>query len=333
MKMNVKKTVLCGLVLFSVSLFSCKKEEETTFKYLSGLPTFTLPMYATMGQTFTVTPAKVTHPDGEGYGYYWKTSWSDVKDTTKTIDGTGDGTFTFTTPNEIGEYTVSCVVFADGYSTSSSKATIYVVDITLGTTVKGTGILPADDHFTDARDGKTYYTVAAGGKTWMRNNLGYNGLGEPYLSSTAMDYIIGRFYSWNEAKQACPEGWRLPTESDWTALAASADASGSFHEGETFSGIAGALMADARFLDTKMWEFWPNVKISNTTAMAVLPVGYAVSSDRIRFTGMNTYAVFWTADSSRGNGLFRYLYVDKNDVFSGEGDPDSFLATVRCVKD
>jgi len=331
--MRAKNILISGLLLLSVAVLSCKKEEETTFRYLTGLPTFSLPTYVTMGETFTVTPAAVTNPDGGGYGYYWRRSWIDGKDTTKTIDGSGDGTFTFSTPDEIGEYTVTCVVFADGFSTSSSSATIYVIDTELETTVTGTGILPRDDHFTDPRDGKVYYTTSVGGNVWMRNNLGYSGSGESFKSSTAMDFLFGRFYTWNEACKACPDGWHLPSEADWTALAAAAAPDGSFTEGETFSEAAGALMANAKFLDDTMWEFWPQVKITNATRLAVLPVGYATSGSQVKFTGLNDYAVLWTGDSRDGKGLYRYIYVLKNDIFSGDGDPDSFRASVRCVKD
>ncbi len=333
MKMKHRNAIVPVIVLLCMLAAGCKKkDDETTFRYLTGLPSFTVPQYATMNQTFTATPAKVTNPDGGGYGYYWKTSWENKNDTTKTVDSTSDGSYTFTTPGEIGEYTVTCVVFADGFSTSSSRSTIYVIDTELGTTITDDGIAPADPRMTDPRDGKVYYTTTVGGQTWMRQNLGYDGSGIPYLASTAMDHLFGRFYTWEEAGTACPAGWHLPSDAEWKELAQTLSGA-TFTEGKTYTDVAGKIMANAKFLGNRMWEYWPQVDITNESGLSALPVGYCVESGSTRFVGLNSYAAFWTADGHDGMGLYRYLYVDKNDLFAGLGDNDSFRATVRCVKD
>ena len=65
-------------------------------------------------------------------------------------------------------------------------------------------------------------------------------------------------------------------------------------------------------------------------------VGYAVergAEDNQRFQGMNNYAVFWTSDSDGDYGLYRYIYVQQNDVMLAKGDKTSFRASVRCIKD
>ena len=336
--MNFKHYFVIAVSLLLLSLLpSCHKDDDSssTSSYLSGTMTFSIPSYVLCKQTFTVTPSGLTNPTTGKIGYYWKNTWEDGKDTTKTENGTGNGSYTFTTPDSIGQYVVECVAFATGYYTSAASDTIFVVDPEINTTVTDASLSYSDDHFTDTRDSKPYFTTTCGGKTWTKNNLGYDRTGISYKGCTAMDRIFGKFYTWEEAQTACPSGWHLPSEAEFTALANSVAPSGTtFKEKETFTGISGNLMVDAKFLEAKMWEFWPKVKITNKTGFAALPVGYAVDQNgTYRFSGMYSYAAFWTSDSDGENGFYRYFYVDKPDVLSGLGNKESFRASVRCVKD
>ena len=103
---------------------------------------------------------------------------------------------------------------------------------------------------------------------------------------------------------------------------------------ETFSGVAGGMMVDAKFLGTRMWEYWPQVKITNKAGFSALPVGYAVDSgSSAKFTGTDNYAAFWVSDPDSDFGHYRYIFVKQNDVQFGSGDKESFRASVRCVKD
>lgn len=80
----------------------------------------------------------------------------------------------------------------------------------------------------DPRDGQEYKTVTidivlAGDvtiqRTWMAENLNYE---VPdsfcYVNEPAYCDAYGRLYTFGAAVEACPDGWHVPTISEWTLL-------------------------------------------------------------------------------------------------------------------
>ena len=97
------------------------------------------------------------------------------------------------------------------------------------------------DPFTDPRDQQTYNTVQIGSQCWMAENLNIgemiiagpyqtnNGIIEKYCydNDPANCEAYGGLYQWNEMMEyvtdtvvqgICPEGWFLPTDTEWTQL-------------------------------------------------------------------------------------------------------------------
>ena len=312
------------------------KDDTTTKDYLSGSLTFDMPTFATKGSTFTLVPGGIKNPSTGNVGYYWYSSWDSTKDTTKTETGSGDGAYTVTVPDSIGNYSIYCIAFAEGYYTSSGSVNFYVVDPEINTTITDSGLSYSDERMNDTRDSKSYFVTTVGGKKWFKNNLYYSGSGVSYAFSPAIDALIGKYYTWEEAVSACPQGWHLPSDAEFAELANSTQGVTTHKAGETFEGAAGDLMVNAKFIENRMWAFWPEVKITNKSGFCALPGGYALdrgSEENQRFQGMNDYAVFWTSDTSGDSALYRYIYVKQNDVMLAKGDKTSFRASVRCVKD
>ncbi|MDD3878311.1 MAG: FISUMP domain-containing protein [Bacteroidales bacterium] len=81
--------------------------------------------------------------------------------------------------------------------------------------------------FTDSRNGKTYKTVRIGTQTWMAENINYStGNSWCYDNSSSNCSKYGRLYDWNTALRACPNGWHLPSKSDFEALLGNVGGSG-----------------------------------------------------------------------------------------------------------
>lgn len=83
-----------------------------------------------------------------------------------------------------------------------------------------------DNILTDTRNGKQYPVYILEDKIWMKANLAYDPSSpaskkdtlDPkncYMEDSNFCTKFGRYYTWSEAKNACPAGWRLPSDSDW----------------------------------------------------------------------------------------------------------------------
>jgi len=148
------------------------------------------------------------------------------------------GTWSVTTPASCtapGEETRIC---SRNSEHSDKRPIAQLVDI-----LNGCHFNPAITYgsLTDMRDNQTYRTVVIGDQIWMAENLNFSGsggnVGVCYGNNPNNCALYGRLYTWAEAmglppscnsslcagevdasKDICPEGWRVPTGADWTAL-------------------------------------------------------------------------------------------------------------------
>ncbi len=96
----------------------------------------------------------------------------------------------------------------------------------------------------DPRDQSMYRAVNIGNTLWMLDNLRYKGTGGSfcYNDDSVKCDSHGRLYTWEAAKKAVPDGWRLPTKEEWEQLMTVLKASGSDGNKSTgdFQSFAGA---------------------------------------------------------------------------------------------
>ena len=205
---------------------------------------------------------------------------------------------------EAGDYTVTCYLYSlDGGCYPASASTTFKV-IDPATAMEG---LPAQA------------STTLNGQTWTTRNLYGTTEGRDYEDCEVVSGLFGRYYSWEQAQTACPAGWHLPTAETFDAC---------------IPNSAGDIMADAVFMGTPMWEYWPEVTITNALRFSAIPVGYidtaALDSASETF---GKYAIWWTASEKDGLGEFRYIVERNTQVFKGFGSKTSLLLSVRCVAD
>ena len=87
------------------------------------------------------------------------------------------------------------------------------------------GIAQLTDAFTDSRDGQTYKTISFENPltgtevVWMAQNLNYKVQDSyAYNDNDSNRKELGLLYTWEAAKKACPKGWHLATDSEWSML-------------------------------------------------------------------------------------------------------------------
>lgn len=333
--MKLNRILLPVLLAASVGLTpGCKKEESET-KVLEGYIGLSVPAYMAPGETKSFQIDTLMHlvcPDGDPIGYYFRAGSGSDADTLVTADGViRKHEYTYTAPDELGDATLTLGAFmpkTSSYAGASTTVTTHVVSPGItGGSISG---FDWEGSYVevDFRDGNAYFYTTIGELDWLRQNLAWDELGYSLEDCEVMTGVFGRYYTWEEAQVACPDGWRLPTDAEWTALQEGAE------PGEDIAGLAGRVMGDLYFNGDKMWEYWRDVRISDELRLSVMPVGYAeVSDGSAEFSGLNTYAVFWTSDEVGDLGVCRYIYQDKDIVYRGRMSKTDFAASVRCVRE
>jgi uncharacterized protein (TIGR02145 family) len=332
--MKLNNILLPALLVAALAILPGCKKENTEAKTLSGYLSVELPPYMGGGEskTFMIdTLMTLICPDGETIGYYFRDETTQTNDTLVKADGTIlKHYYTYTAPSTKGNAKLTLAGFMGKDSKYSGFSTSYTTTVVFPG-LSGSGSITGFDKegswtYRDFRDGRTYYCSIIGDLFWMRQNLAWDEAGVPFEGCGVMTDVFGRYYTWEEAQTACPNGWRLPTDAEVVALQENAAAS------KDIPGLAGKLMADLYFNDTRMWEYWRDVKITDELCFSAIPVGYGtVAEGSYDFQGDFKYAVFWTSDEEDGYGICRYIYQNKDIVYRGRMSKTDFVAPVRCV--
>lgn len=200
--------------------------------------------------------------------------------------------------------------------------------------------------FTDGRDGHTYRIVTIGSQTWMAENMAYlpqvdrtNDLswdesrywvygcyGRDIREAVTTDHYktYGVLYNWPAAmNDACPDGWRVPEESDWRELEHSlgmSDEELSLRDWRE-SGAAGKKLRSA--------SGWYADSGSNESGFNALPGGL-LGYDAFECKTYGAY--FWIGTATHtDNAWIRSLLFDTDGVQRIE-ERKWFGCSVRCVK-
>jgi uncharacterized protein (TIGR02145 family) len=190
-------------------------------------------------------------------------------------------------------------------------------------------------------DGNVYPVVSIGTQIWMAENLrttrfrsgasipeglsagewtaAFTPASALYNNDAANEALYGRLYNWfavSDSSGLCPDGWRIPTELDWTVL--SNELGGSL--------VAGGPLKE----DSPLW-FPPNFGADNSTGFTGRPGGFRTFEGLyFNFRGSG---YFWAIDEvspGAGNALFRRLDFSGTGLTQGNLSKQSGFS-VRCI--
>ena len=173
--------------------------------------------------------------------------------------------------------------------------------------------IACSESFTDPRDGQSYDIVKIGSLTWFAENLNFATGGSVCPegdSRKCSEY--GRLYTWDDARTACPEGWRLPDSADFATLVEQA---------------GGAAEAGEKLKSTGGWFKKGNG--SDALGFSALPAGYRSAEGS--YDGIGGYAYFWSATTTPDD-LAYYLFLDfSSKATNMNAFPKGDFRSVRCV--
>jgi uncharacterized protein (TIGR02145 family) len=301
----------------------------------ASLATLTTTAVSSITSTTASSGGNITNDGGGAVtarGVVWSTSQNPtIALTTKTVDGTGTGSFT----SSITGLTSGTVYYVRAYATNSA-GTAYGNQQILTT---ATSSNPVDV------DGNVYTTVTIGTQVWMAENLKVSKYrnGDPiptnlsdtawaaavgagtgayaiYNNDAANNTTYGKLYNWYavaDSRNLCPVGWHVPTDAEWIGL-------------ENYLG--GSSVAGGKLKSTSILWNAPNTSATNESGFSGLPGGkrspdgtYINIGDRGYWwssTEASTPLYYWSRLLSSSHGI-----SNRNGHWSQNG------FSVRCLRD
>jgi uncharacterized protein (TIGR02145 family) len=214
---------------------------------------------------------------------------------------------------------------------------------------------PFDDTsgtFTDSRDNHQYKWVKIGNQIWLAENLAllptvsapsvasasspiyyvyeYSGADVPAAKATSNYQTYGVLYNWMAALTACPSGWHLPSDAEWTVLEDYLINNGYGFEGSG-DDVAKSMAA------TTNWNNYPipgtvgNDQASNNkSGFSAIPGGFYHSLTSFKDIGGGSH--FWSSTVILNHAWYRDLF-SSSDILARGSNIREIGFSVRCIKD
>jgi uncharacterized protein (TIGR02145 family) len=148
-------------------------------------------------------------------------------------------------------------------------------------------------------------TIKIGDQVWMKHNLNRDVLGSICYDKDSLNCVrYGRLYFWQSALDACPDGFRLPTDEDWSILT-------DYLGGEDIAGKKLKKNGDSGFSALLAGNYHPEVKLFS-------------------YKGEKGY--YWTATShGYSTAWIRSVHLGE-DKITRTSIGKSFYFSIRCIK-
>ena len=168
-----------------------------------------------------------------------------------------------------------------------------------------------------SHSGQSYEAVLIGSQTWIAKNLNYAAASGSrcYNNDNSNCIAYGRLYDWAEAKTACPSGWHLPSDAEWTALTNYVESN------SKCSGCAGTKLKAA--------NGWSNSNGTDDYGFSALPGGFGLPSNSF---GLGGFGLWWSTTESHASNAYARNMDQRSDV-SKNSRAKSDLYSVRCLQD
>ncbi|MBS1940569.1 MAG: fibrobacter succinogenes major paralogous domain-containing protein [Bacteroidetes bacterium] len=321
---------------WATNIYGTGYGNELQFTTTNGIPVLTTTAVSAVQATTASSGGTISIDGGAAItarGVCWSTSPDPTTANNVTTNGTGTGNFT----SNLTGLQPSTTYYLRAYATNA-VSTVYGNEVQFTTTF----IFIPSSGVTDIT-GNTYSTIILNnGQEWMAENLStttYSN-GDPIPNVTDLsqwDTLItggwahvnfdsqyeipyGKLYNWYsvvDPRNVCPNGWHVPTDTEWTMLT-------NYLGGEN---VAGDKM---RSTGTQYW-LGPNNGATNESGFTGLPGGCV---NCVGGVNLLTFSATWWSASETGSGgyWFRYLYANTAEL-SRYGQNGGFGHSVRCVKD
>ncbi len=270
-------------------------------------------------------------------GVCWSTSSTPTINDSKTIDGTGIGTF----QSNITGLSANQTYYVRAYATNAI-GTGYGSSLQFVTENGGGGSTVTDP------DGNTYNTVTIGTQVWLKENLKTtkyndgsliphepNGQGWQQMTTPAYTWYddnyeeigseYGALYNWyvvdpasNGNKNVCPQGWHVPSNEEFNALV---------------EYLGGHLVAGGKLKETGT-EHWKDVNVgaTNESGFTAFGAGHIITNYS---WNLKDYGKFWSTTPSSIQDWAIEMSLDHAVASVGSGNSQPMWAgkSIRCVKD
>jgi uncharacterized protein (TIGR02145 family) len=318
------------LVVLFVFANSCNEDDDNN----TGIPVLSTTAVTDITQATATCGGNITSDGGAtvtARGVCWSTNQTPTISDNKTTDGTGVGNFV----SSISGLTANTTYYVRAYATNSN-GTAYGSAMSFTTQEGSSG-----STFTDPRDGKVYQTVVIGNQEWMAENLaylpsvnmvadgsedalgyyyyvyGYDGTNVAEAKATDNYATYGVLYNWTAAMNACPDGWHLPSDAEWTELT-------DYLGGES---VAGGKLKET---GTTHWAS-PNTGATNETGFTALPGGYRTNNGTFGVIGYLGH--WWSATEYNDTyAWYRLMYYNNSNVYRSYYYKEVGFS-VRCLRD
>lgn len=310
-------------------------EISFTTQVATAMPTITTTAISIVTQSTAQSGGNITSDGGApvtARGICWSATSSPTTANSKTLEGTGIGTFA----SFLTGMAASTTYYLKAYATNSA-GTAYGNEIIFTTQ-------PVSANTVTDIDGNVYNTITVGTQVWMAENLKTthyrNGDAIPtglsdatwfttnsgayaiYGNTSSNNAVYGKLYNWFavvDTRNLAPAGWHMPT----------------FSETVTLTSFLGGLSNSGGSLKETGLIHWnsPNTGATNSSGFSGLPGGNRSNVGVYDFTGFGGY--WWTtAEDFPGSvtAEARGLFANSIETAQISGNKNYGLS-VRCVKD